>query len=65
MKGAKLFKMDEETDKKNSKVMRIGLDMCELIIRVKKKFKDEYGFEPNPVEVTNIIAKRVNDNELF
>ena len=40
LKGAKLFKMDEETDKKNSKVMRIGLDMCELILRIKNKFKD-------------------------
>ena len=57
--------MEEETDKRNSKVMRIGLDMCELIIRVKKKFKDEYGFEPQSIEVTNVIAKRVNDNELF
>ncbi len=62
--------MDGENNKEtikeeNSKVMRVGLDMCELILRVKKKFKEEYGFEPNPVEITNIIAKRVNDNELF
>ncbi len=55
----------ENSKEENSKLMRVGLDMCELILRIKKKFKEEYGFEPKSVEVTNVIAKRVNDNELF
>lgn len=55
----------EEDKKESNKRMLIGLDMVELIMRVKKKFKDEYGFEPQIIEVTNVIAKRVNDNALF
>ena len=58
-----IFKVEEK--KESNKRMLIGLDMVELIMRVKKKFKDEYGFEPQIVEVTNVIAKRVNDNNLF
>ncbi len=56
---------EETRNKKDSNVMRIGLDMVELIMRVRKKFKDTYGFEPKTIEVSNIIAKRVNDNDLF
>ncbi len=56
---------EEENKKETNKRMLIGLDMVELIMRVRKKFKDEYGFEPQIVEVTNVIAKRVNDNDLF
>ena len=51
--------------KETNKRMLVGLDMVELIMRVRKKFKEEYGFEPQIVEVTNVIAKRVNDNDLF
>jgi len=58
----KIFKMEEE---KENKTMLIGLDMVELIMRVQKKFKEEYGFKPKLIEVTNVIAKRVNDNDLF
>ncbi|MCH7851113.1 MAG: hypothetical protein IH845_05715 [Nanoarchaeota archaeon] len=54
-----------ENKKETNKRMLVGLDMVELIMRVRKKFKEEYGFEPQIVEVTNVIAKRVNDNDLF
>ncbi len=59
--------MEEEIEnkKETNKRMLVGLDMVELIMRVRKKFKEEYGFEPQIVEVTNVIAKRVNDNDLF
>ena len=61
------LKMEEEIEnkKETNKRMLVGLDMVELIMRVRKKFKEEYGFEPQIVEVTNVIAKRVNDNDLF
>jgi len=63
------FKMeDEENNKKDKNInkrMLVGLDMVELIMRVREKFKKEYGFKPQIVEVTNVIAKRVNDNKLF
>lgn len=61
MEEDKNHKEEKETNKR----MLIGLDMVELIMRVRKKFKEEYGFEPQIVEVTNVIAKRVNDNDLF
>ena len=54
--------MDEE---KENKTMLIGLDMVELIMRVQKNFEEEYDFKPKLIEVTNVIAKRVNDNNLF
>ncbi|KKN17069.1 hypothetical protein LCGC14_0969470 [marine sediment metagenome] len=59
---------DEENNKKDKNInkrMLVGLDMVELIMRVREKFKKEYGFKPQIVEVTNVIAKRVNDNKLF
>ena len=59
--------MEEEKKEngKSNKIMLVGLDMVELVMRVRNKFKEEYGFEPQIVEVTNVIAKRVNDNNLF
>ena len=67
MNQAGTFKMEEEKEKSNetNKVVGIGLDMLELIKRVRKNFKLEYGFEPSIVHITNLIAKRVNDNNLF
>ncbi len=61
--------MVEEKDKKakeeTHKVMAVGLDMLELIRRVRNNFKVEYGFKPSIVHITNLIAKRVDDNKLF
>ena len=62
------FKMEGEENnnkEKNFKSIAVGLDMLSLIERVKKKFKDEYSFEPSIIDVTNLIAKRVFENELF
>ena len=56
---------NNKEEKETNKVIGIGLDMLELINRIKKKFKDEYGFEPSMVHITNLIAKRVDDNNLF
>ncbi len=53
------------TDEKNHKVIPVGLDMLDLIKIVKEKFKEEYGFYPTIIDVTNLIAKRANDNKLF
>lgn len=61
--------MDEENNKEqkdNNKIrIFIGIDMLELINRVKEKFAEEYGFKPNIIDVTNLIAKRVNEQNLF
>lgn len=45
--------------------MAVGLDMVDLIKLVKKRFEEEYGFEPRITDVTNMIAKRVIENKLF
>jgi|TARA_Y100000310_G_scaffold289130_1_gene315303 hypothetical protein len=47
------------------KLPGIGLDMLELIDRVREKFKQEYNFKPSTLEITNLIAKRVNESNLF
>lgn len=47
------------------KLPGIGLDMLELIIRVKEKFKKEYNIEPSTREITNLIAQRVNEYGIF
>jgi hypothetical protein len=39
--------------------------MLDLIDFVKKRFEEEYHFEPNNVKVTNLIAERVKENKLF
>ena len=54
-----------EEKEKNFKSIAVGLDMLSLIEKVKKKFKEEYGFNPSIIDVTNLIAKRVFENELF
>ncbi len=54
--------MEEE---KNHKVIPVGLDMLALIETVKSKFKEEYGFQPTIIDVTNLIAKRVSASKLF
>lgn len=55
----------EEDKKKTHKVIAVGNDMIELIEAVGEKFKEEYGFAPQQIEITNIIAKRVVENKLF
>lgn len=42
-----------------------GIDMLELITRVKEKFEKEYNFTPSTREITNLIAQRVNENDIF
>ena len=65
MKGAKLFKMDEEEKKDGNKRIFVGINMLELINRVRKNFEEQYGFKPNIIDITNLIAKRVDENNLF
>lgn len=55
----------EEPKEKNHKLMAVGIDMLNLINHVKEKFKKEYGFDPSIIDVTNLIAKRAFENELF
>lgn len=50
---------------KKFKMIATGFDMIELIEFVKKKFKDEYNFEPDNIKITNLIAQRVKENKLF
>jgi len=57
--------MEENKEDKNWKIMAVGLDMVDLIKLVKKRFEEEYGFEPRITDVTNMIAKRVIENKLF
>ena len=61
--------MEEEKNKeqKQSNKIRIfiGIEMLELINRVKENFGKEYGFKPNIIDITNLIATRVNENDLF
>ena len=54
-----------EGKEKNYKLMAVGIDMLSLINHVKEKFKKEYGFDPAIIDVTNLIAKRVFDANLF
>ncbi len=66
----KTFKMEEEEKnieekEKNFKSIAVGLDMLSLIEKVKKKFNEEYSIKPSIIDVTNLIAKRVFENELF
>ena len=70
LKGVEIFKMEEENNnvegkEKNFKSIAVGLDMLSLIEKVKEKFEKEYGFKPNIIDVTNLIAKRAFENELF
>jgi len=43
----------------------IGEDMKELIERVAKLFEEEYNFKPDQIAITNLIAQRVKENNLF
>ena len=65
MKGAGIFKMGENNKEETNKVIGVGLDMLELIERIRKKFESEYGFKPPIVHITNLIARRVDENSLF
>ena len=57
--------MDEEKNKDGNKRIFIGINMLELINRVRKNFEEQYGFKPNIIDITNLIAKRVDENNLF
>ena len=57
--------MDEEEKKDGNKRIFVGINMLELIDRVRKNFEEQYGFKPNIIDITNLIAKRVDENNLF
>ena len=50
---------------KNYKIMAIGKEMANLISIVEEKFEEEYGFKPNIIDTTDLIARRVIENKLF
>lgn len=61
-----------ETEKKEKKskaneykIMAIGKELVDLISIVEEKFGEEYGFKPNIIDITNLIARRVIANKLF
>lgn len=59
-------KKKEEEKKEDNKIrIFIGIDMLELINRVRENFEKQYGFKPHIIDITNLIAKRVNENDLF
>lgn len=43
----------------------IGIEMDELIKKVEEKFKGEYGFSPSIIDITNLIARRALEGNLF
>jgi hypothetical protein len=55
----------KEVKIKNFKVGAVGLEMEELIKYVQERFNEEYGFKPDRVKITNLIAQRVKQNKLF
>lgn len=57
--------MEEKKEKEPFEMKPVGKKMVELIAYVKKRFMEEYGFEPSIISTTNIIAKRVMDKRLF
>lgn len=57
--------MEKNKDTLKTEVKRIGEDMAKLIRHIEKRFADEYGFSPDIVDITNLIAKRVFDSKLF
>ena len=65
------LKMEEENkntdDKKeeNYEIKAVGKDLARLIDIVEEKFKKEYGFSPSIIDITNVIAKRVIEANLF
>ena len=59
-------KINESKKKEeNYKIIAVGTKMISLINKVKEKFKEEYGFEPTIINVTDLIARRVFENKLF
>ena len=61
--------MGEENKKQkkelNYKIIAVGLTMISLTKLVEDKFEKEYGFKPNMVDITDLIARRVINNKLF
>lgn len=57
--------VDKITTEKNYKTIPIGKDMVELIKLIEDKFEKEYGFKPDGVKITNLIARRVMESGLF
>ena len=51
--------------KENFAIKAIGNDMINLIEKIMEKFYGEYGFKPSIIDVTNLIAKRSIENNLF
>lgn len=43
----------------------IGKELVILIEKIKQKFYKEYHFYPSTVDITNMIAQRVNEHNLF
>ncbi len=55
----------KENKKDNYEIKAVGKDMAELIKIVEDKFIEQYGFSPSIIDVTNLIAKRVVEANLF
>lgn len=47
------------------KTIAIHEDLEKLIEKVSKIFKREYGIEPTIIDITKLIALRVEQNNLF
>ena len=56
---------DEEIKGKNYVKRAVGKDMNDLILKIEEKFKEEYGFSPSIIHITNLIAMRVKEANLF
>ncbi|MHA1482092.1 MAG: hypothetical protein ACTSQA_01475 [Candidatus Heimdallarchaeaceae archaeon] len=46
-------------------VIAVGMDLVKLIEQISTNFEEEYGFKPTKIKVTNLIAKRSWENNLF
>jgi len=55
----------KEKKQENFKIIPVGNDMIDLINKIKGNFFKEYQFHPTSVDITNLIASRVKDNNLF
>lgn len=47
------------------KQKHIGKDMIDLIEYVGESFEEQYGLKPTIIDITNLIARRVKENNLF
>ncbi len=54
-----------KTNDKNYKNTSMGKEMVALIDLVAKQFEEKYGLKPNNVEISNLIARRVIEHNLF